>query len=123
MDKLGSGYVEGGVRLCYQIEKMDIFEALENMVAFIGLEAILKGKEVETSTGCALGVVRTVDVRRYRAWMVIDSNPSECGEILVDIDKIRTLGNKITISEDGIHLSSSNESPDKQCYLPVPHIT
>jgi len=101
---------------------MDIFEALENMVAFIGLEAILKGREVETSTGYALGVVRTVDVRRYRAWMVIDRNPGECGEILIDIDKIRTLGNKIILSEDGMHLPSSTESPDKQCYLPVPYI-
>ncbi len=101
---------------------MDIFEALEDLVAFVGLEAILKGKEVETSTGYALGKVRTVDVRKHRAWMVINNSTCESGRILIDVDKIRTLSKKIILFDDEMHFPPSTEPPNGQFYSPVPNI-
>jgi len=101
---------------------MDILRIFEDLVASVGLETLLKGKEAVTSTGCALGIVEAVemDMEKHKAWIIVNSS-SESGEILIDIDDISHISdNKIIVSGGRITWQPPAKSLGDQSYLPLP---
>lgn len=101
---------------------MNILRIFEDFITFVGLETLLKGKEVVTSTGSALGVVEAVeiDIEKHKAWIIVNSS-HESGGILINVDDISHISdNKIIVSGGKIIWQPPAKSLEDQSCLPLP---
>ena len=65
---------------------MELMKMIGTLVVFIGLQVILMGKEVVTSEGRSLGVVKGVKIDRQqdKFWMVVVDSFQETRDITID---------------------------------------
>jgi sporulation protein YlmC with PRC-barrel domain len=106
---------------CWEV-RMNILKIFEDLITFVGLETLLKGKEAVTSTGRVLGVVEAVeiDLGKHKAWIIVNSS-RESGGILIDVDDISHINDdKIIVSGGRTTWLTPTKSLEDQSYLPVP---